>query len=70
MPLKLFIVNKQPKEGERISRMPNKAPVNWKKDLALLRGMWEAGEETSLQTAYQDPFKKLEKEFNEQVAQL
>ena len=68
--LALIIVSNQPKGRERVSQMPDNEPVNWKKDLDLLRCMWEAGEETSLQTAYHEPFKKLEKQLSHQVASL
>jgi hypothetical protein len=58
MTKRFSIVHDLPKSRWGASHMPNKVPVGWKGTLKTIRMMWEAGEDTILETAFYELFDK------------
>ncbi len=57
MPITFSIVDSLKKSRWGASHMPNKQPYNWQAILNSMRSLWKSGVDTSLETAFYEPFK-------------
>jgi hypothetical protein len=60
---RLSIVHELAGNHPGVSLDPNGGIPGWYLDVAFLRRMWELGQDTILETAFYEPFKKPEDKF-------